>query len=198
MELAAFEGPSPAPLSPRFVMGYPYVPLRHPPRPRLCRDTHTLLPAPHPARAFGAPPPPPEGGRGSAWRYQGSSRIRVGAGGQPCQVLLRDLPMCWTVEISPRGEGPTGRGNSFPLPCLPHSNHLTSRRPPPHPRLLPAGYPSSSRHPHPARAFGAPPPPPGGGRGSACDIRGAAVSGVEPVGNRARLFSGISPCAGPW
>ncbi len=116
-------------------MGYPYVPLRHPPRPRLCRDTHTLLPAPHPARAFGAPPPPPEGGRGSAWRYQGSSRIRVGAGGQPCQVLLRDLPMCWTVEISPRGEGPTGRGNSFPLPCLPHSNHLTSRRPPPHPRL---------------------------------------------------------------
>ena len=30
------------------------------------------------------------------------------------------------------------------------------------------------------------------------DIRGAAVSGLEPAGSRARFFSGISPCAGPW
>ena len=36
--------------------------------------------------------------------------------------------MCWTVGISPWGVGPTGRGNSFPLPCLSRSNHLASRR----------------------------------------------------------------------
>ena len=69
--------------------------------------------------------------------------------------------MQWTVGISPRGVGPTGRGNLFPLPCLPHSNHLTSRRPPPpHPCLrqgIPRHFPGS---PHPARACGAPPPPP--------------------------------------
>ena len=46
--------------------------------------------------------------------------------------------MLWTVWISPRGVGPTWRGNSFPLHCLPHSNHLTSRR-----------------HPRPARASSA-------------------------------------------
>ena len=39
-------------------------------------------------------------------------------GGPLCPVFLQDLPMCWTVGISPRGVGLTGRGNSFPLPCL--------------------------------------------------------------------------------
>jgi len=151
---------------------------RPPHRLRLRRDIHALLPAPpprprlrqgipgylagrpHPARACGAPPPPPPGGGVRAWRYLVGSRIRGvtgrppcpgGAGEQPCPVLPQDLPMQWTVWISPRGERLTGRGNLFPLPCLPHSNHLTSRRhparafadsphtllpaPPPHPRL---------------------------------------------------------------
>ena len=50
------------------------------------------------------------------------------------------------------GVGLTGRGNSFPLPCLPHSNHLTSRR---HPaRAFAEGYPYASAGPHPARACG--------------------------------------------
>ena len=48
-------------------------------------------------------------------------------GGQSCPALLQGLPMLWTVWISPRGVGPTGRGNLFPLPCLSCSNHLTSR-----------------------------------------------------------------------
>ena len=47
------------------------------------------------------------------------------------------LPVYWTVGISPRGEGLTGRGNSFPFPCLPHSNHLISRRHPPARASLP-------------------------------------------------------------
>ena len=91
--------------------------------------------SPPPARAFGsgypyaspsAPTPPapsallprPYRGRGQCLRYQVGSRIRGGAGGKPYPVLFRDLPVHWTVEISPRGEGLTGRGNSFPLPCL--------------------------------------------------------------------------------
>ena len=71
------------------------------------------------------------------------------------------------------------------------------------------GYPYAlCRHPHPARAFGAPPPPPPRGRGQCVAISGeqpypgcsrwAAVSGVEPVGHRARLFSSLFPCTGPW
>ena len=90
------------------------------------------------------------------------------------------------------------------------------RRYPPRPRLrrqLPKRF---CRHPHPARAFmrdtrtllpAAPTPSapaallprPQEGAGS---VRGdtwwEAVSGVEPAGNRIRLFSGISPCTGPW
>jgi len=102
--------------------------------------------------------------------------------------------MLWTVWISPRGVGLTGRGNLFPLPCLPHSNHLTSRR-----------------HPHPASAFaegyphasaGTPTPPapsallprPTPGRGPCVVISGeqpcpgwsrrAAVPGSSPVYSR--------------
>ena len=73
---------------------------------------------PHPARACGAPPPP----------HRGRGPCVAIPGGQSCPALLQGLPMLWTVGISPRGVGPTGRGNEFPLPCLPHSNHLTSRR----------------------------------------------------------------------
>jgi len=40
------------------------------------------------------------------------------SGEQTYPALLQDLPTLWTVWISPRGVGPTGRGNSFPLPCL--------------------------------------------------------------------------------
>ena len=140
------------PPRPRLRQGYLYASagLPHPARASCRQAPHTLLPGhPHPTRACGAPPPPPEGGGVRAWRYQGSSRIWVGAGVQPCSGLLRDLPMCWTVEISPRGEGPTGRGNSFPLPCPSRSNHLASRR---HP--LPA--PPAGRLP---TRFCRPPPP---------------------------------------
>jgi len=100
-----------------------------------------------------------------------------------------------------------GRGNEFPLPCLSRSNHLASRRhphpartflpvkhtllpaPPPRPRLR-QGIPILfCRHPHPARACGAPPPPPPGGGVRAWRYQ---------VSSRARLFSRISPCTGPW
>ncbi len=166
-----------------------------PPTPS-ARDTHTLLPAtptppapslagypytsagiPHLARAFGAPPPPPPRGRGPCVAISGE---------QPCPALLRDLPVHWTVWISPRGEGPTGRGNLFPLPCLSRSRHLAPCqpyparpsagrlpihlcwRPPPHPRLrrdiralLPAPPPRPCLQPagYPYASAGTPTPP---------------------------------------
>ena len=165
------------------------------------------LPAPHPARASGAPPSPHPGRGPCPGVYQVSSRIRGVAGRPPCPALLQDLPMCWTVGISPLGVGLTGRGNSFPLPCLPRSKYLTSagisphprlrqripipfcRQPPPCPRLRQKISIRFCRHPHPARACGAPPPPhPGRGQ----------CPGVYQVSSRIRGFSRISPCAGPW
>jgi len=91
---------------------------------RFCRGTPT---PPAPSALL----PRPQRGAGAVrGDIRGTAVPGAMPGVQPCSGLLRDLPMCWTVEISPRGEGPTGRGNSFPLPCLPHSNHLTSRRHP--------------------------------------------------------------------
>ena len=87
----------------------------HPARPSAGRLPIHFCRHPHPARAFGAPPPPRRGG-GSAWRYQGSSRIRGGASGLPCPVSLRDLPMCWTVGISPLGVAACGEGELVPPP----------------------------------------------------------------------------------
>ena len=177
---------------PAFPREYPYSSARLPHPARACGGGIPLRfsSTPHPARAFGAPPPPPPGGGVRAWRYQVSSRTRGGAGGQPCQVLRRLIPGYWTVWISPRGERLTGRGNLFPLPCLPHSNHLTSRR---HP--LPAPPAGSPTPPAPAALLPRPREGAGSVRG---DIRRAAVSGMEPVGNRIRLFSRFSPCCGPW
>jgi len=125
---------SPAPPAPS-AGGYPYASAGTPAPPApSAKDTRTLLPAPpphprlwqkipvhfcrhpHPARAFGAPPPPPSGGRGQCMAISGE---------QLYPALLQDLPMLWTVGISPRGVGPTGRGNSFPLPCLSRSRDPT-------------------------------------------------------------------------
>jgi len=127
------------------------------PLPCLSRSNH-LTSRRHPSRAFGGrlpirfcrqPPPRPRLRRSSP-AQEGAGSVLAISGEQPCPALLRDLPMCWTVVISPRGEGPTGRGNSFPLPCLSRSNHLASRRshpslwqgtrilrrpPPPRPRI---------------------------------------------------------------
>ena len=100
----------------------------------------TLTPStgnPHPARACGAPPPPPLGGGVRAWRYQVSSRARGGAGGKPYPALFRLIPVHWTVGISPLGEGLTGRGNLFPLPCLQLPRYRNPRCPtPPAPSAL--------------------------------------------------------------
>ena len=95
---------------------------RPPPRPRLRRDTHALLPAaPTPPAPSALLPRPLPG----AWAVLAIS------GEQPCPALLQDLPMLWTVWISPRGERLTGRGNSFPLPCLQLPGHRNPCRPTP-------------------------------------------------------------------
>jgi len=117
---------------------------RPPPRPRPRMDTHIPRRHPHPTRAFGAPPPLPPRGRGPCVAIPG---------GQPYPALLQVLPTLWTVWISPRGEGPTGRGNLFPLPCLSRSRHLAPYQPyPARPSAgrLPIRF---CRHPRPARAF---------------------------------------------
>ena len=72
-------------------------------------DTHPLLRPPTPP-APAALRPHPRGGQGQCLRYQGSSRARGGASGKPYPALFRLIPVHWTVGISPRGEGPTGRG----------------------------------------------------------------------------------------
>jgi len=141
-----------------------------PPTPA-ARDTHALLsaastpsvPSLADARIPRRPPPPHPRLRRSSPAPTGRGPCVAISGGQSCPALLQGLPMLWTVWISPRGVGPTGRGNSFPLPCLPHSNHLTSRRQAIH-TLLPAaptplvpsqGYPhASAGSSHPTHAFG--------------------------------------------
>ena len=71
-------------------------------------------------------------------------------GGKPYPALLQDLPMLWTVGISPRGEGLTGRGNLFPLPCLSRSRYLASAGNPHPARAFGKGYPcTSAGNPHP-------------------------------------------------
>ncbi len=140
-----------------------------------------LLPAAPTPPAPAALLPRPRRGRGPCpGVYQGSSRIRGFSGISPCAGPW------W---ISPRGERLTGRGNLFPLPCLPHSNHLTSRRhPPPHPRLCRQRHSYALlRHPRPTRACGAPPPPrPGRG----------PCPGVYQESSRIRGGASGPPCSG--
>jgi len=141
-----------------------------PPTPA-ARDTHALLsaastpsvPSLADTRIPRRPPPPHPRLRRSSPAPTGRGPCVAISGGQSCPALLQGLPMLWTVWISPRGVGPTGRGNSFPLPCLPHSNHLTSRRqaihtllpaPPPRPRLRQGIPVPFCRPPRPASACG--------------------------------------------
>ena len=168
------------------------------PLPCLPHSNHlTSRRPPHPARAFGAPPPPPPGGGVRAWRYQGSSRIRDGAGGKPYPALLQDLPVHWTVGISPRGVGLTGRGNLFPLPCLSRSRHLASRC-----RHFCEGYPYTSPAPHPARASsrGIPvhfcrQPLPSRACGKGYPYASAALPHPRPsLSREGRAISGGQPC----
>ena len=72
-----------------------------------------------------------------------------------------------------------------PTPPAPSQGYLCTSAGTPTPPAPSQGYPyPSAGIPRPTRAFGAPPPPRRGG-GSAHDIRGAAVPGVEPTGSRA-------------
>jgi len=130
------------------------------------------------------PPPRPRLRRSSPAPGKGAGSVpgRI-SGEQPCPGWSRwatapgsfpPIPWHWTVGISPRGVGLTGRGNSFPLPCLlrsQNSEYLTDPVRVPC-RWLPK---ELAGGPHPARAFGAPPPPPPRGRGQC-----VAISGKQP------------------
>jgi len=103
-----------------------------PPRPRLRRDTHTLLPAsptppapsqgypytsaglPHPTRAFGGRLPIPFC-RHPPPRRVGAVPERI-SGEQPCPGCNRWEAVHWTVGISPRGERARGEGELVPPP----------------------------------------------------------------------------------
>ena len=146
--------------------------MRSPPAPSapLIGDTHIPLRLLHSSRAFSrghpyvapatpTPPAPaallprPHRGRGPCpGVYQESSRIRGGAGGKSVSGSFPPIPWHWTVGISPRGVGLTGRGNSFPLPCLlrsQNSEYLTD------PVRVPCRWVPKelAGDPHPARAF---------------------------------------------
>jgi len=177
---------SPTPLAP--PQGYPY----------------SSAGSPHPARAFGkgysdtssassTPPAPRERGP-CPGVYQGSSRARLFSGISPCTGP-------WRTSLL--GVGLTGRGNSFPLPCFSRSNHPASRRS--HPSLwqgtrIPRRQPPRPRLRRDTRIPRRHPPPhPRLRRSSPASSRGRGpCPGVYQVSSRARLFSGVSPCTGPW
>jgi len=103
--------------------------------------------------------------------------------------------MCWTVGISPRGEGLTGRGNLFPLPCLSCSKFLISPAAPHPARAFAGGYPCTlCRQPPPHPRLRRSSPAPSRGRGPCVVISGeqpcpgwsrrAAVPGSSPVYSR--------------
>ena len=144
----------PPPPRPRLRQEIPIPFCRQPPpRPRLRRRIPILFCRhPHPTRAFGAPPPPRPGAGAvlaisGEQPYPGYSRWKAVSGSFP------PIPWHWTVGISPLGERLTGRGNLFPLPCLPHFNHLTSRQhplPAPPPAATHALLPAAPTPPAPA------------------------------------------------
>ena len=148
---------------------------------------------PHPARACGAPPPPRRGGvrsrayiRGAAvpGSSPGSPRaldrgdIAIGGGADgegelvPPPLFLTLQPSCFP-SIPPQPlAGDSYTSPATPRPRLRRDTRIPRRHPPPHPRLRRSS-PASSR-----------------GRGP--------CPGVYQVSSRARLFSGVSPCTGPW
>ena len=107
-----------------------------------------------PIRFYRPPPHAPS----AAGNFRPSAAIRGRAGrlfnGSPCLVLLQDLPMLWTVWISPRGETARGEGELVPPPLSPplqpsyfspasptppvpaaRDTQTLPRQPPPRPRL---------------------------------------------------------------
>ena len=147
------------------------IPRRHPPpRPRL-RDTHTLSAgSPHPARACGAPPPPPLGGGVRAWRYLVGSRIRL---------FSRISPCCGPCGYRHGGWGRRGGGTRSPSPVshAPEIPHISSAPP----------MPSAAGYPYPSAGTPTPPAPsallprPQEGAGSVL-----AIPGEQPYPGRSR------------
>ena len=119
---------TPTPLAPSAKDTRTLLPAAPAPPAPAAKDTHTLLPAaPTPlAPAALLPRPLPGAGsvrgdiRGAAVPgvEPAGNRIRGVACGPPCPALLRDLPMCWTVGISPRGRGRRGGGTCSPSPVF--------------------------------------------------------------------------------
>jgi len=109
-----------------------------PPRLRLRRDTPALLPAAPTPPAPAALLPRPLPGAGSV---RGDIRGAAVSGMEPVgnriRFFSRISPCCGPCGYRHGGRRLAGRGNLFPLPCLPHSNHLTSRRQPPTPPAPP-------------------------------------------------------------
>jgi len=112
-----------------------------------------ILTTPHPARASRSSPAPPRGAGSVCGDIQGNPCLGVALD----PVLLRPIPMQWTVAAIAPGEGLTGRG-ACPPPLSHHVAILTT--------------------PHPARASRSSPAP-SGGRGQCVAIsRGKPCQGV--------------------
>ena len=144
---------------------------RHPrPAPCLRRDTHALLPAPPPHPRLRRSSPAPGGGGVRARAYIWWAAVSgVKLVDSRIRFFSRLSPCTGPWEYRPWGKRPAGRGNLFPLSCLPHSNHLTSRR------LHLAGISAGNSRP---------------------SCREGQRPGVYPVSVRARPFAGYLRAAG--
>ena len=82
-----------------------------------CRQaTHPPLGTPTPPAPSALLPRPQRGAGAVRGDIRGATVPGAMAGGQPCSGLLRDLPMPWTVWISPRREAARGAGERVPPP----------------------------------------------------------------------------------
>ena len=170
------------------------------PTPRVtCRPATHMLSAgtPHPARAFGAPPPP----------RPGAGAVLAISGEQPCPGWSWCATVLWSSPGSPHvldrgdiatGGGADGEGELVPPPLSP-TLQPSYFSPAPTPPAPPAGrLPILLSAPPPRPRLRRSSPAPRGGQGQC-----VAISGEQPcpgrclVGNRALVFSGISPCRGP-
>jgi len=203
--------PAPSPLIQHSHRGYPYALCRPPllSSSTLTGDTHTLSAGPllsHPVlsqgipiRSLPAPPPRPRLRRSSpapatgAWAVRGDIRGAAVSGVEPVgsriRLFSRISPCTGPWGYRHGGWGRRGGGTSSPSPVSHAPELCTSHRssPPAFLRGMPVrSLPAAPTPPAPSALL---PRPRRGGVGSAWRYQG---------GSRARLFSGISPCTGPW
>ncbi len=164
-------------------------------------------------RSLPAPPPRPRLRRGYPYPSAGTPYLAPGFNSRrsytpfrhphPARAFVKGYPYVLCRHPHPArafaGISIHLSGNPYLAPGFNGRHSYTPFRHPPPTRasVCDYPYPSAGTPTPPAPSALRPRPLPQEGV-RACDIRGAAVSGVEPVDSRARFFSRLSPCTGPW